>query len=343
MTQPLNRTRLTLLLLATLLTTCEQPKKPAPPPKATTAAPAQNNQHPSPAASDIAAVSNAMHGAANQQPDDAPKDPYGEPYIIGTLGGVPVNLPSSVVRFVEYVDSPGWDMDKIRSYNPPTRNYQSIIKAFDFAFRNSDGALYDENKRDLVKQYRAERSAGGDDWVRVIISAAPVENPRKYPLDYLYETSFQKWATAVEEPYAFTGEYRYGLEYYVIPGINPKTQKSWREKDGVEDLFIYKGSDGHVVTYIKCSNHNVPSPPCTHYSHPPKASYGVAPLRRTTAYCLQRRALSETFGGWLYFEMLSPMKLGNITLSYHRQHLKSWKEIQEKAKAFILTFPAKTD
>ena len=36
------------------------------------------------------------------------------------------------------------------------------------------------------------------------------------------------------------------------------------------------------------------------YSHPPKASYCVAPLRRTTAYCLQRRALSETFGGWLY-------------------------------------------
>ena len=38
------------------------------------------------------------------------------------------------------------------------------------------------------------------------------------------------------------------------------------------------------------------------YSHPPKASYCVAPLRRTNAYCLQRRALSETFGGWLYIQ-----------------------------------------
>ena len=36
------------------------------------------------------------------------------------------------------------------------------------------------------------------------------------------------------------------------------------------------------------------------YSHPPKASYGVASPRRTKAYCLRRRALSETFGGWLY-------------------------------------------
>ena len=36
------------------------------------------------------------------------------------------------------------------------------------------------------------------------------------------------------------------------------------------------------------------------YSNPPKASYCVAPLRRTKAYCLQRRALSETLGGRLY-------------------------------------------
>ena len=81
-----------------------------------------------------------------------------------------------------------------------------------------------------------------------------------------------------------------------------------------------------------------PHPTPSIYSHPPKASYGVAPLRRiaihrklhtvlrrltvqprtvfgdasclklsvdgyTTAYCLQRRALSETFGGWLYIHL----------------------------------------
>lgn len=312
------------LFFAILLASCEQPKKSAAPSaktattatvataETTTTPPKLNAEDsgktPSPTVADIAALSNAMHGAASQQPDYAPKDQYGNPYIIGDLGGVPVNLPSSVVRFVEYVDSPGWDMDKIRSYNPPTRNYQSVLKSFDFAFRNSDGALYDENKRDLVKQYRAEQSAGGDDWVRVIISAAPVESPRKYPLDYLYETSFQKWATAAEEPYAFTGEYRYGLEYYVVPGINTETQKPWREDNGVKDLFVYKDADGHVVTYIRCSNHNVASPPCTHY-----------------------------------FEMTSPMKLGIVDLSYNRQHLGSWKEIQEKAKTFILTFPVKTN
>ena len=44
-------------------------------------------------------------------------------------------------------------------------------------------------------------------------------------------------------------------------------------------------------------NHRV----MTQYSHPPKASYCVASPRRTNAYCLRRRALSETFGGWLYY------------------------------------------
>ena len=53
-----------------------------------------------------------------------------------------------------------------------------------------------------------------------------------------------------------------------------------------------------------CGNHT-PAVICdrqgiTFYSHPPKASYGVASPHRTTAYCLRRRALSETFGGWLY-------------------------------------------
>ena len=47
------------------------------------------------------------------------------------------------------------------------------------------------------------------------------------------------------------------------------------------------------------TNTTSPATPAS-YSHPPKASYCVALSRRTTAYCLRQRALSETFGGWLY-------------------------------------------
>ena len=49
------------------------------------------------------------------------------------------------------------------------------------------------------------------------------------------------------------------------------------------------------------------------YSHPPKASYCVALSRRTTAYCLRQRALSETFGGWLYSYLMGiPLREGGF-------------------------------
>ena len=83
---------------------------------------------PPPTMEDVAALSRVMHGAASQQPADTPLDAYDNPYIIGNLGGYPVNLPSSVVSLLEYDDSPGWDREKLRNYQPPVRNYQSIIR-----------------------------------------------------------------------------------------------------------------------------------------------------------------------------------------------------------------------
>ena len=44
------------------------------------------------------------------------------------------------------------------------------------------------------------------------------------------------------------------------------------------------GCDLHTYRALRCM-----------YSNPPKASYGVAPPRRTTAYCLRRRAWYEAF------------------------------------------------
>lgn len=105
-------------------------------------------------------LARAMHGAANQQPDNAPKDKYGQPYIIGNLGGVPVNLPPSIVELVEYDDSPGFDPEKLRTYDPPTRSYQSIIESLGLDFRNHDSVLYDRNNPTLRQEYDTERRRG---------------------------------------------------------------------------------------------------------------------------------------------------------------------------------------
>ena len=67
--------------------------------------------------------------------------------------------------------------------------------------------------------------------------------------------------------------------------------------------------------------------PAILYSHPPKASYGVAPLRRTTTYCLQRRALSETFGGWLY--VASQSRCNGYKKDAHKRYCRNFKTLQE--------------
>ena len=103
--QPTNTTRKPLLLalslaFAALLSACDKPQadkaaKPAAQAAATAAAvssaPATpSGEMPNITAEDMGNLARAMHGAASQQPDDAPKDKYGQPYIIGNLGGVPV-------------------------------------------------------------------------------------------------------------------------------------------------------------------------------------------------------------------------------------------------------------
>ena len=116
--QPTNTTRKSLFFIlcfafASLLFACDKPQadktaKPAAQ-AATSATQAENTASggmPNITDEDMGNLVRAMHGAVSQQPDDAPKDKYGQPYIIGNLGGVPVNLPSSVVRLVEYDDSP---------------------------------------------------------------------------------------------------------------------------------------------------------------------------------------------------------------------------------------------
>ena len=101
--QPTNTTRKSLFFtlcfaFASLLFACDKPQadktaKSAAQATATAAAassvPAADGM-PNITTEDMGNLARAMHGAANQQPDDAPKDKYGQPYIIGNLGGVPV-------------------------------------------------------------------------------------------------------------------------------------------------------------------------------------------------------------------------------------------------------------
>ncbi len=308
------------LFFAILLASCEQPKKNAAPSAktATTAAVAAaettttppklntegNDKTPSPTVADIAALSNAMHGAADQQPDDVPKDQYGEPYIIGTLGGIPVNLPSATVELLEYDDSPGFDIEKARDYHPPQRNYQSVIKSFGFWFRESDAQLYDRNNHKLIDEFNmAEDTPKDNDWVKVSILSGSGYGTVPYPYDSSLKNDME-YPSVADIPYNFTGQQQYGLDLYTVPGVNKNTGILWRESPRAEDIFVKYSAGGHIETYIRCSNNKVPSSPCKHD-----------------------------------FIFPDTMKI-RVSLYYSRNFLSKWQSIQEKTQKFIISFCA---
>ena len=311
--QPTNTTRKSLfftlcLAFAGLLFACDKPQadktaKPAAQ-AATSATQAENTASggmPNITDEDMGNLVRAMHGAASQQPDDAPKDKYGQPYIIGNLGGVPVNLPSSVVRLVEYDDSPGWDFEKLRTYRPPTRSYQSIIMSFGFEINYADKELFDYKKN--LARHRKEEDMPGSHWIDVGVSNIYQNNKIEDILDSYVaddiENSPNKLPRNFYEP---TGEKQFGLSVYASPGIDPETGKPWRENLYAEDVFVHWNEQGHVDTYIKCYNGKVPQPPCTHY-----------------------------------FTLDDEIKL-SIDLSYDRYVLHDWKQIEDAAKEAIYGF-----
>ena len=291
------------LASAVLLTACdkapaEKTAKPAPQTAVTAAA-----ETPNITTEDMGNLARAMHGAANQQPDNAPKDKYGQPYIIGNLGGVPVNLPSSIVELVEYDDSPGFDPEKLRTYKPPTRSYQSIIESLGFDFRNHDSVLYDRNNPTLRQEYDTERRQGGDDWVSLNISAGSRYGTNPHALDDYFDSSLHL-AEIAPAPYVNIHQQYYGLDTYINEGIDPETQRPFREHWLAEDMFVFRDEQGNVQTIIKCANNDVKSPPCTHdFNFPP------------------------------------PMKI-RISMMYPRQNLAQWQTIQNKAVQFIQGFQA---
>ena len=269
--------------------------------KSSTVAPTSNAQPPG--AQDIAHLNAAMHGAASQQPDDAPKDSYGKPYIIGDLGGVAVNLPASIVRYVEYDDSPGFNPERLRNYQPPTRSYSSPITSFGFTFRNHDRQFLDRNNGALLEAKKQARGAEND-WVSVSISAMqPDSNP-----DWLNNTvkNFARLdPIEPDDPVRFhwvpSGVTVFGLEEYIHPGIDAKTGKPWRMHKMADDYYVARTADGRVQTVIRCSNMNVINL-CKHY---------------------------------FYFP--SVMKI-RINMTYERAVLSQWQQFEESATRLVLGF-----
>lgn len=193
-------------------------------------------------------LAEVMSGAREKINEEIPKDKYGRPaYHIGNLGGVPVHLPQGV-DYLEYNDSPGWDIEAIKNYDPDKRTYDSVIESFGFEFRNSDLVIYDVLDPALRKARKNDYEyRNGDGWVKVSVKLMPesaYSDKDSNGVTRMYQASTS--GEYLEPPYpAYTWHYerlekedKYGLKVYINPGIDPKTKKPWREDRHSEDLFI---------------------------------------------------------------------------------------------------------
>ncbi len=230
------------------------------------------------------------------------------PDVVGNLGGKPVRISSDVVEFVSYEDTPTAFSREWETYKSPPRNYESKLSGFGMDLNMETGELFNAHTMSWRKFYD-EKGIPNSPWIRVSIRNADLfDDGLDTYLDKKLEENIRfKPKEAAYRAYVKTeSKNSYGLEYYIVPGNDDRTGKSYRED--VKDLFIGRDKNGRVRTYIKCSNRNVSNPPCEHV-------------------------------------FLAPDMRVEFSLLYSSHRLKDWQKLEKMAKSVVYGFvvdPAKS-
>ena len=242
-------------------------------------------------------------------------------YVIGDLGGMKVRIPSYFANYVEYEGDPTWG--EKRHGSVPVRDFNSKLKSFgfdvrfpDMAGRSSTELWKDQRLRQDAKwehYYYPEKSS--THWIDVGVASA-----KSYPvngfLDRLTNGTLSFNAKAKEgyypamayKQYEKLHKHEYGLTVYAPPGIDPRTNKPFRDDDRAKDVYVFRDANGNVFTYIECQN-RLP------YSH--------------TRSCTQ-------------FVSLEKHMKTEVRIIYNRAVLPHWREIQAKVSELILSFGVPT-
>ena len=219
---------------------------------------------------------------------------------IGDLGGLPVDLPRNIVTFVAYNGDPTFG--KKREGKKPTRGYDSKINSFGFDLRYTDNTIFDKSNKSHKHAYDKEQYLPNDPWVSVRVSSGD----KYHGVGAIHRIGDgtlnpSKEAGSVHQ-YEQLDNDQYGLEVYAPPGIDPKTDRPYREDRYAEDVFIQRDNNSQITTYIKCSNRDVPRPPCIHN-----------------------------------FDLEPEMAL-YVNVQYSRHNLADWQQIEQVVREQILNF-----
>lgn len=218
--------------------------------------------------------------------------------VVGDLGGMPVTIPSHFANFVEYDGDPGWG--EKRKGPRPERTHASKLRSFGFYVRFPDMAGLSSpemwNDKQSQKTYNTM-------WINVGLNAGE-RYKDEWGMDRLANAIGRSGYILKHEQYEQLPDPQHGLTVYAAAGIDPKTNKPYREDPYATDIFVHRDKAGRVDAYIRCSNRNVPAPPCRH-----------------------------NFS-------LEPDVKAKIDISYRRSLLPEWQQIQTSVTQLILTFKA---
>ena len=230
------------------------------------------------------------------EPPEMAAAKYASRDVVGDLGGVPVNIPRHFANYVEYEGDPGWG--EKRKGPRPQRTHQSKLTSFGYYTRFPDMA--GESSTELIKDKRSY-SIHTTPWIDVGITTGNI-----YPGDGFLDgfSASMINSSSRYDQYKQLPKTEHGLTVYAAEGIDPKTNKPYREDTYAKDIFLHHDKTSRVDTYISCSNRVGTSQLCRHLF------------------------------------ILKPHMHAKISVQYRRTQLPHWQEIQQAVTQQILGFKA---
>lgn len=239
------------------------------------------------------------------QPPEMAAAQYTPKDVIGDFGGLKVRIPRHYAEYVEYDDDPSFG--EKRQGPVPERTFDSRLSSFGMEVRFPD--MKGLENWDLRQEHRAYDLNPDNPWIYIGINAGehyPTlgAKARNGLAKKLWQKSDDWWGHNFEQE---PGDF-YGLEKYVVTGLDPRNGKPARESDETYDIYIYRDtSSGDVETYISCGKTSVPG--------------GIA-------------RCDLDFG-------LEPNAKVAVTVSFYPKLLPRWREIQESVRTLLLSFEVK--
>ena len=223
--------------------------------------------------------------------------------VVGDLGGMRVHIPRYCAEYVEYDGDPGFG-EKRKSL--PERLPTSKLQCFGIEARFPEMRCQDNEE--MREGRRRNFLSRENPWIGITINSGEI-----YPkLGARATNALVKAVTnTIDKPTKFWFDNferlpasPFGLEAYVVTGIDPRSGKLARDSLDADDIFIRRSADGTADTYIRCSK--------------PKSHLGVG-------------TCGMNFG-------MEPKAQVYLTVNFARSQLPQWHKIRQSTLDLLASF-----